>query len=124
MIAVIFEVLPAEGHAKDYFEAAANLKPMLEKIDGFISVERFESLANPGKYLSLSFWRDENSVKAWRNTAEHRMTQDLGRDAQLESLLRNRAKALGIEMTMGRDISQDLANSIGFGRGRGIGIGM
>jgi heme-degrading monooxygenase HmoA len=79
MIAVIFEVMPAEGRAKDYFDAAANLKPILEKMDGFISVERFESLANPGKYLSLSFWRDEQSVKTWRNTAEHCMTQNRGR---------------------------------------------
>ncbi|MGL4577203.1 MAG: antibiotic biosynthesis monooxygenase family protein, partial [Burkholderiaceae bacterium] len=67
MIAVIFEVIPEPGMAPRYFEIAAHLKPMLEATDGFISVERFESLTQPGKYLSLSFWRDEEAVRAWRN---------------------------------------------------------
>jgi heme-degrading monooxygenase HmoA len=79
MIAVIFEVTPREGHATDYFDEAAKLKPLLETMDGFISVERFESLANPGKFLSLSFWRDETAIKAWRNTPEHRHAQSAGR---------------------------------------------
>ena len=79
MIAVIFEVEPSQdGHAT-YLELAARLKPMLEKMDGFISVERFQSLSNPGKLLSLSFWRDEASVLAWREHPEHRTTQALGR---------------------------------------------
>jgi heme-degrading monooxygenase HmoA len=79
MIAIIFEVIPREGHALEYFDEALKLKPLLESMDGFISVERFESLANSRKYLSLSFWRDEESVRAWRNTAEHRTTQSMGR---------------------------------------------
>lgn len=79
MIAVIFEVEPAEGRRDAYLGIAADLKPLLEGMDGFISVERFQSLANPGKLLSLSFWRDEASVAAWRNTEEHRRAQQAGR---------------------------------------------
>ena len=79
MIAVIFEVWPAEGRAGEYFDAAAALKADLEKIDGFISVERFESLTTKGKYLSLSFWRDEEAVRTWRNLDGHRKAQRKGR---------------------------------------------
>jgi heme-degrading monooxygenase HmoA len=79
MIAVIFEVLPAEGERDHYLAIAAGLKPRLEAMDGFISVERFESLATPGKLLSLSFWRDEEAVKAWRNVEGHRAAQAMGR---------------------------------------------
>lgn len=79
MIAVIFEVLPREGRRDAYLEIAARLRPRLEEIDGFISVERFESLSQPGKILSLSFWRDENSLAAWRALAEHRAAQEAGR---------------------------------------------
>jgi heme-degrading monooxygenase HmoA len=79
MIAVIFEVWPKPEHRQDYFDIAADLKPLLQTIDGFISVERFESLAEKGKILSLSFWRDEAAVKAWRNTMEHRRSQARGR---------------------------------------------
>jgi heme-degrading monooxygenase HmoA len=79
MIAVIFEVWPASGRADDYLSTAAELRPLLEAIDGFVSVERFESLAEPGKYLSLSFFRDEAAAHAWRNTAEHRAAQAKGR---------------------------------------------
>ena len=79
MIAVIFEVEPREGEAANYFDLAAQLKPLLAEADGFISVERFESLMTPGRYLSLSFWRDEEALKAWRNVAEHRDAQVAGR---------------------------------------------
>ena len=79
MIVVIFEVEPAEGRRDAYLGIAADLKPLLEHVDGFISVERFQSLVNPGKLLSLSFWRDEEAVKAWRNTEEHRQAQKAGR---------------------------------------------
>lgn len=79
MIAVIFEVWPAEGRGGEYFDLAASLKADLESIDGFISIERFESLVTKGKYLSLSFWRDEEAVRAWRNRAEHRKAQAKGR---------------------------------------------
>jgi heme-degrading monooxygenase HmoA len=80
MIAVIFEVQPKPGHAQRYFDIAAALKPMLETIDGFISVERFESLSQPGRYLSLSYWRDEDAVRAWRTQALHREGQREGRE--------------------------------------------
>lgn len=79
MIAVIFEVWPAEGELDSYLDLAAKLTPVLKTIDGFISVERFESIATPGKLLSLSFWRDEAAVAVWRNTGEHRATQKRGR---------------------------------------------
>jgi heme-degrading monooxygenase HmoA len=77
MIAVIFEVWPAERAA--YLGAAAELRPLLDGIDGFLSIERFESLAEPGKLLSLSFWRDEAAVAAWRNREAHRDAQARGR---------------------------------------------
>ena len=79
MIAVIFEVEPAPGRRDAYLSIAAGLRPMLDGIDGFISIERFQSLANPDRVLSLSFWRDEEAVKAWRNTQEHRAAQSAGR---------------------------------------------
>ena len=79
MIAVIFEVWPAEGRAGEYFDLAASLKGDLERIDGFLSIERFESLTTKGKYLSLSFWRDEAAVRAWRNLEGHRQAQARGR---------------------------------------------
>jgi len=79
MIAVIFEVWPTEGRAVEYFDLATSLRTDLEKIDGFISIERFESLTTKGKYLSLSFWRDEKAVSAWRNLEKHRKAQAKGR---------------------------------------------
>src|SRR5215467_1228478 len=79
MIAVIFEVWPKSERKKDYLDIAAELRPLLEKIDGFISIERFESLYEPGKILSLSFFRDEGAVRAWRTTNEHRLAQAKGR---------------------------------------------
>lgn len=81
MIAVIFEVYPAEGKAQAYLDIAADLKPLLKNIDGFISVERFSSLAEEGKILSLSFWRDEQAVEAWRTLEKHRLAQSKGRDS-------------------------------------------
>lgn len=79
MIAVIFEVVPAEGRRARYLDLAAALAQELKAIDGFISVERFQSLGDPGKMLSLSFFRDEHAVAQWRNTAAHRATQAQGR---------------------------------------------
>ena len=81
MIAVIFEVLPHADRKDAYLDAAARLKPLLEKMDGFISIERFESLTQPGKILSLSIWRDEEAVRQWRNVEEHRRTQAAGRQS-------------------------------------------
>ena len=79
MIAVLFEVWPEEGQAAIYLDLAASLRPELEAVEGFVSIERFQSLAEPGKLLSLSFWRDEGAVTAWRNTGAHRAVQAQGR---------------------------------------------
>jgi heme-degrading monooxygenase HmoA len=79
MIAVIFEVWPKAERRDQYLAIAADLRARLEAIEGFISVERFESLSQPGKILSLSFFRDEGAVAAWRNTLEHRAAQRAGR---------------------------------------------
>ena len=79
MIAVIFEVLPHPEHRQAYLGIAADLKPLLVDMDGFISIERFQSLSNPDKILSLSFWRDEDAVKQWRNVEAHRAAQSMGR---------------------------------------------
>jgi heme-degrading monooxygenase HmoA len=79
MIAVIFEVVPHEARRQQYLDAAASLRAELEEVDGFLSIERFQSLAQPGKILSLSFWRDEEAVARWRNSAEHRAVQAAGR---------------------------------------------
>jgi heme-degrading monooxygenase HmoA len=79
MLAVIFEVWPAEGRAAEYFDLAARLKADLERIDGFISIERFQSLATPGKFVSISFWRDEQAIGAWRRLEGHRAAQIKGR---------------------------------------------
>jgi heme-degrading monooxygenase HmoA len=79
MIAVIFEVWPADGRKQTYLDLAASLKPELEKIEGFLSIERFQSLTEDGKLLSLSFWRDEAAVAAWRNIEAHRAAQKAGR---------------------------------------------
>jgi heme-degrading monooxygenase HmoA len=79
MIAVIFEVRAAAGRQQEYLDIAAALKPLLEEIDGFISIERFQSLTDTGKILSLSFWRDEQAVQAWRRLEAHRVAQERGR---------------------------------------------
>ena len=79
MIAVIFEVWPAEGQRQTYLDIASQLRPLLDQVDGFISIERFESLSTPGKLLSLSFWRDEAAVAQWRNLELHRAAQAQGR---------------------------------------------
>jgi heme-degrading monooxygenase HmoA len=79
MMAVIFEVWPAEGRREDYLRLAAALRDEVTKIDGFLSVERFESLYDEGKLLSLQFWRDDESIARWRDHLEHRKMQRAGR---------------------------------------------
>ena len=78
MFAVIFEVEPEKESAQEYFDLAAELRPELEKIDGFISIERFTSMYNEGKYLSVSFWRDKNALNQWREHLGHRAAQKKG----------------------------------------------
>ena len=85
MIAIIFEVIPHVDKKQRYLDIAADLKPILEKIDGFISVERFQSLSNQNKYLSLSFFRDEEAIRQWRTMQKHRDAQSAGRNFVFEN---------------------------------------
>lgn len=84
MHVVIFEVRPKEGRRGDYLDIAASLRSELEQMEGFISIERFASLTDEGKVLSLSFWRDEESLVRWRNHAEHQAAQGRGRNEVFE----------------------------------------
>lgn len=81
MIAVLFEAGAAPEQQARYLELAAELKPLLSDIDGFISIERFQSLATPGKILSLSWWRDEAAVRAWKQNERHSAAQREGRES-------------------------------------------
>ena len=94
MIAVIFEVTPNEGRKQEYLDIAADLRPMLGKIDGFVSIERFQSLSEEGKILSLSFWRDEESIMQWRKLEAHRAAQKKGRQEVFENYRLRIAKIL------------------------------
>ena len=80
MIAIIFEVMPAEGQKEAYLDIAATMRPMVEEVEGFISVERFQSLTDPDKLLSISFFEDEDAVLRWRKLAAHRNAQSKGRN--------------------------------------------
>lgn len=84
MIAVIFEVEPAPGHKDEYLDIAASLRPLLDQIDGFISIERFQSLSDEGKIVSLSFFRDEEAIHQWRTLEAHRTAQAAGRASVFE----------------------------------------
>lgn len=81
MIAVLFEAVPGKGKWDDYMNLAAGLKPELSKIEGFISIERFQSVSNPEKVLSLSFWKNDQSINEWRNVELHRQAQAEGRNS-------------------------------------------
>ena len=85
MIAVIFEFTPIEGRFADYKALAEGLADDVNRAEGFISIERFESISNKGKFVSLSFWRDEESVRKWRNLQKHREAQKKGRGGIFES---------------------------------------
>lgn len=80
MIAIIFEVVPAKGRTADYLDIAAQMRPLLDQVSGFISVERFQSLSNPSKILSLSFFENEAAIAQWRSLDAHRGAQSKGRD--------------------------------------------
>ena len=94
MIAVIFEVEPSEGRKDDYLDIAAEMRPMLDEIDGFISVERFQSLTDPRKILSLSFFEDEDAIAGWRNLNAHRRAQAKGRSGVFENYRLRIAKVI------------------------------
>jgi len=79
MIAVIFEALPKSGKWEEYLGIASDLKPALSQVPGFVSIERFQSVSQPEKVLSLSFWENEESIAQWRNVEAHRMAQQEGR---------------------------------------------
>lgn len=81
MVAVLFEAFPAKGKWVEYMDIAAKLRPELNQIEGFISIERFQSVHNPQKVLSLSFWKDEESIRQWRNIELHRIAQKEGRSS-------------------------------------------
>ncbi|MEZ0609253.1 antibiotic biosynthesis monooxygenase [Fibrella sp. WM1] len=81
MIAVLFEAFPAEGKWDEYLDIAAELRPELSKLPGFIAIERFQSLTNPKKVLSLSFWQDESAISQWRAMEKHRIAQKQGRES-------------------------------------------
>jgi len=85
MIAVIFEFTPAEGRFPDYMALVDTLRADLAEAEGFISLERFESISHKGKFVSLQFWRDEESVRKWRNLQKHREAQKKGRGGIFES---------------------------------------
>lgn len=106
MIAIIFEVWPADGRRDHYLARAAALKAELEAMDGFISVERFESLSEPGKMLSLSFWRDEAAVAQWRNHADHAQAQKAGRGGIFSDY---RLRVAGVIRDYGKDLRRDQA---------------
>jgi heme-degrading monooxygenase HmoA len=104
MIAVMFETWPANGRKADYLDHAARLRVELEHVDGFISVERFQSLADPAKLLSVSFWRDEAAVAEWRRNAAHRETQSAGRNGIFRDYrLRVATVVRDYGMTQGRE---------------------
>ncbi len=80
MIAVIFEVTPDPAHSERYFDLAAKLREKLDTTDGFISIERFQSLTDENKFVSISFWRDREAVEAWYRVSSHREAQEQGRE--------------------------------------------
>lgn len=84
MIVVIFESRPKPGKKQAYLDMAALLMPLVAEVDGFISIERFQSVADEGKMVALSFWRDEAAVTAWRNVMEHRRVQQKSRQTVFE----------------------------------------
>ncbi|MCG7586877.1 antibiotic biosynthesis monooxygenase [Photobacterium sp. OFAV2-7] len=100
MIAVIFEVQVAQGKTSEYLDIANEIIPLLSKIEGFISVERFQSLTNEGKVLSLSFWRDEEAIQAWRALESHRFAQSKGRGGVFENY---RLRVAGVIRDYGMD---------------------
>ena len=104
MFAVIFEVEPEKECAQKYFDLAAELRPELEKIDGFISVERFSSMYNENKYLSVSFWSDENALNQWREHLGHRDAQEKG----INDIFRNyRIRVAEVIRDYGKDIRKE-----------------
>lgn len=104
MIAVIFEVEPEEGMTGPYLDMAAKMRALVETVPGFISVERFESITNPGKLLSLSFWENEAALENWRQMAEHRAAQTAGRNRMFKGY---RLKVVSVMRDYGKHDRED-----------------
>src|SRR4051812_48378532 len=104
MLAVIFEAVPAKGKRQEYLDIAVELKPSLSEVNGFISIERFQSISDPGKVLSLSFWEDEESIRQWRNLELHREAQKKGRDSVFENY---RLRVVSVIRDYGMDERRD-----------------
>jgi len=121
MIAVIFEVEPADREA--YFRIVGELRPMLNEIDGFISIERFQSLNDEGRVLSLSFWRDEAAVKAWRNVEAHRVAQSAGRGGVFRDYRLRVAQVVRDYGMKERDEAPEDSNSVVLGLGEAMSPG-
>ena len=100
MIAIIFEVFPKKGKVEEYLDIAARMRPMVENVEGFISVERFRSISNPDKLLSISYFVDEAAVARWRNLSEHRTAQSKGRSDIFDDY---RIKVLSVIRDYGMD---------------------
>ena len=100
MIAVIFEVEPEEGMTEPYLEMAAKMRALVDTVPGFISVERFQSITNPSKLLSLSFWEDEAALEHWRKMPEHRGAQTAGRNRMFRGY---RLKVVSVMRDYGHD---------------------
>jgi len=112
MIAVIFEVWPDPKQKQAYLDIAAELRPLLDGIEGFISIERFESLSEPGKILSLSFWRDEDAITQWRTLERHRDAQAEGRGGVFQNYrLRVASVIRDYGMTDRGEAPEDLQNA-------------
>jgi heme-degrading monooxygenase HmoA len=112
VIGIIFEVWPAQGKMQEYLDIAARLRPLLDQIDGFISIERFESLHEPGKILSLSFFRDQAAVERWRKLEAHRVAQAVGRAGVFRDY---RLRVTGVIRDYGMsDREQAPADSLGY----------
>ena len=112
MFAVIFEVTPKEQGKDDYLKLAAHLKTMLENREGFISIERFESLIEKGKLLSLSFWEDEASIEIWRNIMDHRSAQKSGKSSLFHSYRIRVAKVERDYTHSDRDLAPQDSNQV------------
>ena len=114
LLAAIFEVTPTKEGKAEYLDIAADLKPLLQDIDGFISIERFQSLVNEDKILSLSFWRDEAAIAEWRNLMAHRSAQGKGRDKLFDSYRIRVAQVVRDYTDVERDqVPEDSKKSLG-----------
>ena len=79
MIIVVFEFNVNKGREKDYFLEVEKLQTEIQNAEGFIGVDRFESNNTKGYYVSVSSWKDEQSVNKWHKNSKHAIAQNLGK---------------------------------------------